>query len=575
MSFAGDPYSSDVEALFRHNTTHPNPMFDFLTGFVPRRLRDLFIWMEYLYYNSAQIFAGLKKFCEYPITDFTYDTTNENLKDRVKHLVEQTLRLKEFLMVVGRDYWIYGNAFVSVYQPFARFLKCPECGKMVGIEHVNYRFRFMKLAFEYTCRQCKNTVEGRVIDRRLTDPNRINLVRWDPKQMDVDFNPVSGEAVYYHSVPAEIKDRIRKGNKLLLNSLPLAYIKAARDNKMFRFADDYIFHMKVPPPAGITQQWGFPPLTSAIKLFFYAAVLRKANEAIALDHLVPFRVVSPAQATSGADPIMTISLANMFEQFKGGIRRWRRDPLTIMFAPVPVQLTQMGGDGRALLTLGEVQQVEDNIIAAMGIPREFIYGGMSFTGSAITLRMLENQLLTYTGALDELAQWITDRCCRILGWGKVDLELQEFKLIDDVQQKQLIMQLNQGGQQIISNTTIAEMNDFDLDKERERRMEEALDEVRFQQTLQLKVQKLQQSLAQKTQQEALRGGPGMNYDQQQVIAQADQMVEQLLGLDPGTRKSQLHALQVEDFVLYSVVVQRLEERQLAAAQQGKTQARGG
>ena len=127
----------------------------------------------------------------------------------------------------------------------------------------------------------------------------------------------------------------------------------------------------------------------------------------------------------------------------------------MMFAPVPVAMTQMGGDGRALLTLGEVQQVEDNIIAAMGIPREFIYGGMSFTGSAITLRMLENQLLTYTGALNELAQWITDRCCRILGWGKTKVELQEFKLIDDVQQKQLIMSLNQGGQQLISNTTIA------------------------------------------------------------------------------------------------------------------------
>jgi hypothetical protein len=571
----GDPYSSDVEALFRHNTTHPNPMFDFLTGFVPRRLRDLFIWMEYLYYNSAQIFAGLKKFCEYPVTDITYSTTNENLKDRVKGLLEKTLKIKQFLMTAGRDYWIYGNSFVSVYQPFARFLKCPNCDKMVNIEHVNYRFKFMKMAFEYTCRKCKSTVEGKVVDRRLTDPKRIFLIRWDPKQMDIDYNPLTGKAVYYYSVPAEMKDRIRKGNKLLLNSLPLAFIKAARDNKMFRFADGFIYHMKVSAPAGIQQQWGFPPLTSAIKLFFYTAVLRKANEAIALDHLVPFRIVSPAQATNGADPIQTISIANMFAQFQGGMRRWRRDPLTIMFSPVPVALSQMGGDGRALLTLGEVQQAEDAIIASMGIPREFIYGGLSFTGSAITLRMLENQLLTYTGDLDEMLQWVTDKSCGILGWGKVEVELQEFKLIDDVQQKQLVMSLNQGGQQLISNTTIAELNDFDLEKERERRLEEALDEVRFQQELQIKVMKLQQSLAVKVQQDAARGGPGMNYDQQQVIAQADTLVQQMMGLDPATRKSQLHALQVEDMVMYAVVVQRMEEQQVQAAQQGRAQARGG
>jgi hypothetical protein len=354
--------------------------------------------------------------------------------------------------------------------------------------------------------------------------------------------------------------------------MPLEFLKAVRDNKMFKFAPNYIYHMKVAPPAGIDQQWGFPPLTSAIKMFFYAAVLRKANEAIALDHLVPFRILFPKQASANADPIQTISIARMFEEVKQGIREHRKDPLTIMHSPVPVDSTQIGGDGRALLTLGEVKEAEDNIIAAMGIPREFIYGGLSFTGSAITLRMLENQLLTYTSELNELLQWITDRSTKILGWGSVDVELTEFKLIDDVQQKQLIMQLNQTSQ-LISNTTIAELNDFDLKKERNRRMQEQLDEVRFQQEVQLKIQKLQQSLAQQAQSQASLG-QGMQYDQQQVLAQADGIAQQLLSLDPGMRKSQLHSLQVEDAVMYAVVIQRLEEYQSQAAYQGKRQAQG-
>lgn len=568
-----DPSVSDIETLFRHNTAHPNPMFDFLTGFVPRRLRDLFIWMEYLYYNSAQVFAALKKFSEYPITDISYSTTNKNLEERIEHLLEKTLRVKDILILAGRDRWIYGNAFISLYQPFARFLKCPNCSKMVNIAHVNYRFRYRQLSFEYTCRKCKRTVKGKPIDRKLTDPNRIHVIRWDPKQMDIDHNQITGETDYYYSIPPDIKDRIRKGNKLLLNTMPLEFLRAARDNKMFKFKRGHVYHMKVAPPAGINQQWGFPPLTSAMKLFFYAAVLRKANEAIALDHLVPFRIISPKQNSANADPIQTISLATMFENIKGGLRRWRRDPLTIMHSPVPVELSQIGGDGRALLTLGEVKEAEDNIIAAMGIPREFIYGGLSFTGSAITLRMLENQLLTYTSELNELLQWISDRSCKILGWGTSEVELTEFKLIDDVQQKQLMMQLNQNSQ-LISNTTIAELNDFDLKKERERREQEALDEVRFQQELNMKIQKLQQSLAQQAQTQAMMG-QGLGYDQQQVISQAEQIVQQLMSLDPGTRKSHLHSLQVEDYVMYSVVVQRLEEVQTQQAQQAKTQARGG
>lgn len=830
---------NDLESLYRNNSAHPNPMFDFVTGFVPRRLRDLFAWMEYLYYNSAQIFAALKKFSEYPITSISYNTTNRAAEDHIKNLLEKKLRVKDILILCGRDRWIYGNAFVSVYQPFVRFLKCQHCGKLVNIQHVNYRFKFTNLTFEYTCKKCKKATRGKVVDRRVTDPNRIHVIRWDPKQMDIDHNPVNGQSIYYYSIPPDLKNRIRQGNKLLLNTLPLAFIAAARDNKMFRFKEGQIYHMKVAPPAGIDPQWGFPPLTSTIKLFFYTQILRKANEAIALDHLVPFRIIFPRQTSANADPLTTISLARMFEEVKSGIGRWRKDPLTIMHSGIPIDSTQIGGDGRALLTLGEVKEAEDSIIAAMGIPREFIYGGLSFcmrdhtliqtsqglfslkelvpnavgtgqaahavvtrnglrdiicthrvtpkpvvhtqlrsgrrldsseehrfwtlqkdltpvwkraadikpgdyvakilnaniwpaafsepftpadachvgrtvaedaaadevprsirqaprnhvieflrayfhvnprietqsrflleqiqallqnlgidtaiepreklfclavypqyvprwcedfnfpfsaelrapepnapsvgdtfvwdeviascltseivemadlsidgtpeylangvvshnTGSAITLRMLENQLLTYTSELNELLQWLTTRCTQMLGWPNSEVELTEFKLIDDVQQKQLILQLNQSAQ-MISNTTLAELNDFDLKKERKRRLQESLDEIRFQQELQTKTQQLQQSLAQQARSQALIGQTGLQYDQQQVIGQADQLVQELIQLDPGTRKSRLHALQTEDFVMYSVAIQRLEEMRNQATYQSKRQAQG-
>ena len=51
----------------------------------------------------------------------------------------------------------------------------------------------------------------------------------------------------------------------------------------------------------------------------------------------------------------------------------------------------------------------------------------------------------------------------------------------------------------------------------------------------------------------------MSYDQQQIIASADQLVSQLIGMDPGTRRSQLDALKAEDMVMHAVVIQRLEE----------------
>jgi hypothetical protein len=60
-----------------------------------------------------------------------------------------------------------------------------------------------------------------------------------------------------------------------------------------------------------------------------------------------------------------------------------------------------------------------------------------------------------------------------------------------------------------------------------------------------------------------------------VIAQADQLVQQLMGLDPGTRQSQMHALQTEDMVMYAVVKERLHDQTTQQNQQAIAQARQG
>jgi hypothetical protein len=49
---------------------------------------------------------------------------------------------------------------------------------------------------------------------------------------------------------------------------------------------------------------------------------------------------------------------------------------------------------------------------------------------------------------------------------------------------------------------------------------------------------------------------------------------QLMQMDPGSRKSQLSSLQAEDYVMYSVVIQRLEQMQLDQKNQAMQQMQG-
>ena len=108
---------------------------------------------------------------------------------------------------------------------------------------------------------------------------------------------------------------------------------------------------------------------------------------------------------------------------------------------------------------------EENIITGMGVPKEFIVGGLIHAGWSVTLRMLENLLFTYTEQIIELAQWITDQVCGFAGMQKVTVGMIDFKLVDDIQQKQMLGQLFQAGE--VSGKTFLDALDLDIDAERE------------------------------------------------------------------------------------------------------------
>jgi intein/homing endonuclease len=997
-----------------HNfASQGSPLFDFLTAFVPRKLKDLFRLCEYLYFNSGQIYAVLQKFCTYPVTDVIYETQNESLRNFYEDLHDKTFKIKRVLIKAAIDKFIYGNSFTSLYTPFVRFLRCHACNNLTNITQVSYKFKLKKLAFTYTCAGCKALVTATdkdVIDKKITRKDHIKIIRWDPKLMDMDYNPITGHSEYFYTIPKELKERAAKGNKHLIDTMPMEFLRALRDDKIFKFAEGEIFHMRMDAPAGIDNSWGFPPLASTIKLFLYAAVLRKANEcvslttpietinglvpadevgvgdrvrthtgkwqevvdkvyrdarpdeigrvftlsalrefsstfspkhpiltlrrnqisrrsdtkdsqrssvmvkrphlyeevlcpagqmkpneyvlyprylpaipqtidvaaradlrrigdyaysdhassetlhafakleddewvphdsagrvakryvregrtpkrvlatrmltpdlayilgwytgdgscnkrtvafslglddapellkkaianefgleagdnvssegnvrsatashvivrnlikgmvpgiasnkrvpdeimngpndvklaflkgyheadgheartrntfatssralaydvfrlllhvgciatieshitkdstlkdgriikggnlhyrvdtngpsrarltalwegrptkeitigktgffwkeyfavrihaiehvketryidfkvavdetfcvaggashnSIALDYVVPLRIISPKMGSGNGDPVTTISLAKWTSEMKHSVKKWRRDPLHIMWSPVPAEVTHFGGQARALMTLGEIQAAEDNIIAAMGLPKEFIVGGFSAMGSGIQLRVLENQLTHQTSDLNDLLQWITDKCAKQLGRSSVTVSLAPFRFIDDVQQKALLLQLNvadpQGGPWI-SKRTMGEAFDVDPQEERKWRTQEALDDARAAQELQDEMQKRQRNLANQARAQAAMGQQGgLGYDQQAVMAQADQIAQQLMSMDPGSRQSQMHALEGEDGVMFAVVKSRMETMTTQQNHEAITAARQG
>ena len=562
----------------RTGASHPNPAYDYLTGFAPRKIKDLFRWVEYLFYNSPAIFAAVLKFAAYVVTELKFETDSEAMRANWEDLLVQQMRIKEVGMQTNADRRIYGNSFISVYKPFQRFLKCghAECGALTNIEKLaDYKFQLKTLKFKYTCGACNEPTTGTIEDKQVADKKRIAVIRWDPKLMDIDYNPITGQSDYYYTIPADLQNKVERNHKHVINTMPIEFLKAMKDKKKFKFRTGQIFHMKTTSPAGIDSQWGLPPLTSTIKLFFYTAVLRKANEAIALDYIVPFRVLHPAPISGTADPATQLNLASWQAQLSDNIKRWRRDPLHVMFAPAALGVTTMGGNARSLMTLGEIKDAEDTIIAALGIPREFIYGGMTVTGSAISLRMLENQLETDAKDMDDQARWIMQQVARILEWKTVPVKYIPFRMVDDAEQKNLLLALNQQTGGTLSKSTLYAPFQIDVASERKSKQQEAVDDMRDQLETQQQLQKLQNSASQQAQQ-AAQMGQGLGYNPQAVIAQADSLAQQLSQQDPSSRQSQMDQLSQEDPVMYAVVKDRMEtmaqNMRQQALQQSKSQS---
>lgn len=571
MSTAGFDSTLSFDAGFRPAAMHPNPAFDFLTGFVPRKLKDLFKWCEYLNANSAHIYAALQKFGELVVTDIEITTPNAALRTTYKNIYKKNLRIKEALLRALQDRRVYGNHFVTVYRPFQRFLKCPVCSADTNATEVDYVFDLKYLSFKYSCPGCHSVVRGEVIDRPTRDISRFNIVKLDPKLMDIDYNSITGESVYYYKIPTVDVDAIKSGSKHIINGMPMEILECVRDSKTFRFHPGALYHIKAVGPSGLDPQWGFPPLISTIKLFLYSMVLRKANEAIALEHIVPMRILHPVlQGTGNADPIQSIALSRWQQEMAAGIRQWRRDPLHMLMAPVPLGVSTLGGDGRAMLTLGEVQEADKATMAALGVPLEFLYGGLSKAGMEATIRLIQNMLQKDTDDANGLLQWFTDQVSQFLGLERVEASLTPMQLVDDTESKNMLASLatgQVGGVPMVDASTIAERLGVDPEEERERRFQTTMAEARLQSRIQRETQKLQQALAAQVQTTA----QGLNYDQQAVISQADGLVEQLMGLDHGARRSQLHSLMTEDYVLYSVVIQRLENMRNQQEQEARSQ----
>lgn len=245
--------------------------------------------------------------------------------------------------------------FVSMYFPFDRFLRCPKCKTEYHNDAIDYKFSAASLTFSAKCPKCKHSGSFEHDDRRSPDKSKVEIVRWNPKQIRLRVHPVSNDTTYYWELPSDFVTKIRKGDHFFLRTTPWAILKCFKQSAsstsmpLFEFSDDAIYHFKESSLAGLPiVGWGIPPILPNFKLAYYIQVLRRFDEAIAHDFIVPFRTIYPDYGPSAnQDPLAMDSASSFVGQMQSMVQAHRNDPTLVQVAPFKVGYQMLGGEVKA------------------------------------------------------------------------------------------------------------------------------------------------------------------------------------------------------------------------------------
>ncbi len=545
----------------------PNPFFNIANQFMPRNFKEVLRWADYIVTQSPTSAEVIRKHATYPITDFLYDTDNEKIRSKYEK-IEKSVKLKHSLNDIGFSFYTRGNVFISVYLPFNRMAICPTCKTMYNVANSgNVKFQNFKFTGACAKDNCGYTGIMKVVDIPSKNVDDINIVSWDPNYMVVNHNPITGQSEFYYQIPPMVRKKVMLGDPLFTSTLPLAMLEAIQHKKQFKFDRKSIFHLANVSIGKMEDGLCIPPIMAIYSLVFHQAMMRRANEAIASEHMTPMRAVFPQPTSANGDPVISMSLGGFVNNMETNIKKFKHDPNHMIISPVPIGYQAIGGDGKNLLVAQEIQLAEESILMSLGVSRELMSGTTNWTSSTVGLRLLRNTMDNYVRQIQELIDWLFDRITAFLNIERVEVSMTPFQLTDDDLLKQLLPSLLQ--QNMVSKTTALAAVGLDYHEELEKKVKEAQSEAKFKIQAEQDIDRAKFNASRETQ-TSDREDAGFAESK----AKAYDTFLQIMSMDPASQQAILLQMEQQDKTMYELVMGLMEKFQ-APADPAAEQEQGG
>jgi len=449
---------------------YPNPFFDVGRTYFPSSYHELYPWCRYAMSTIAG--SAIRRLAVFPITQVYVKASESDVQEKYEDWLRNDMDVMTELEKAGKDYWCYGNAFISPVFPFDKYLVCGNCKAEHPIESTTFRFSNYQFYLK-PCPACSMETRARAIEKPQRSVKNLGIQRWNPIDIRVEANTLASKNKslrYTFRIPLQLKNKIISGDQHTVSTIPGIFIDAVRTGRDVAISSDIMYHMKRTDVSGPwnNNALGVPTTLGVLKEIFLYAVFRKAQEAIALQHVVPLTILYPAPAAldGGISPYQGVNLKDYGNQVLDHIEEWRRDPNHIPFLPLPVGVESIGGQGRSLFLTQEMKNLAEQIVNGMDTPSELVFGGLRYSGSNVSLQVFGNLIRGYVNGLNGMLRFLCDIAKNWGGWPDYDsVGIKKFRMADDLQRTALLFQLNQANK--VSDTHLLQEMDIDTDTEQE------------------------------------------------------------------------------------------------------------
>lgn len=292
------------------------------------------------------------------------------------------------------------------------------------------------------------------------------------------------------------------------------------------------------------------------------------------------------------------------------------NPTTWVVAPFPVQYQMLGGQAKQMAPVDLMQWYVTQILSDMGIPQQFRQTTFQVVSPSMGLRVFQRMWIHFVKNLNKFVRWAAAQIAQAHKVEQLDVSLDTTSFVQDDFNKQVRLQLMQGG--IISKQQGLSPFGIDHKQDAKKMREQEAAMIQRDQQMQASMQGIQMvssvmppgggvgvmqaqqnidNMAAAAQGAPPQGamppagpagpaGPAMPFGtgnsqsatMQQLYAnaqaQADRIYQVGQQYGPAARKQQLRALRQNDKILHAQVIQLLQAKDQQVASQAVAQSNG-